>query len=56
MSFLTAINIMELGVENGSKAAESMISANKIYSIEENSSGASNMAEVPFYVSQSMLV
>ena len=56
MSFLTVINIMELGAENGFKAAEYMISANKIYNIEENSRGASSMAEVPFYVNLLMLV
>ena len=50
MSFLTAINIMVLGVENGFKAAESTISANKIYNIEESLRGASSMAEVLFYV------
>lgn len=56
MSFLTAISIMVLGVENGFKAAESMISANKIYNIEENSREVSSMAEVPFYANLLTLV
>jgi hypothetical protein len=55
MSFRMGINIMELGVENGFKVAGSMISANKTYNIEENSRGASNMAEVLFYVNLSIL-
>ena len=51
ITFLTAIDIMELGKENGFKAAEFMISTNKTYSTEENSRIANNMVKVLYCVS-----
>ncbi len=49
-SFLTGINTMEHGMENGFKVMEFTILPNKIYSIEDNSRVANNMAKVLFFV------
>jgi hypothetical protein len=41
---------MEHGMENGFKVMEFTILPNKIYSIEDNSRVANNMAKVLFFV------